>query len=961
MQSSGGGHLLRESAIFQELSLYKIIKADGKNIITHMDGSVSAIIRLRGRNPTAFVEQDFERIFSVIKRAIDNLHEGVNIQLLTTRSRNKNVVDPTKLPTYLAPRADLFNRYSENFRVFDQEIYLSVLVFHPKKSSVNLIRDFIKQFGTEDKRLENLEKAMVGIEDRVDLLLQTCESLINSFDSAGFAGLMLDSKQDYYDLIQRFTRPGKSQNGSIEIDDRSESPRQVLFSGVRATTRKQDFALDNHFHRVYSLDRVPKDYLYGRTVDVLKNIPYEYLYSITFKKLSHTETLNKFKMKLFEKRVNTGKNENAVVEDKFVEAEAKRVEQEYDLFAYGSGVGIAASVNLVLRISNEVLESEAESIGKTPSEFIRKLDTQLSRDLFPRFGNSDWVAEDNTQWLTFNKLIPGFSEVCSDVLKTSFLSSDNIPYFFSIWDKKRDIPHDGTNHFYDEQGNFVTFNLLDPNLPAWNYSISGQTGSGKSVLVNTILTMQFAEAAKRKKPVVCIIDASGDVGSYTKIVKLAGGEFINLSSVKKPHIQMFEINPNDSMPTPDKVKQISKELFKRGIGKNEDDLEIQVRNYFLSTFDSGIANMTKLDRYELFQTCFGAIASEELLQLFELKTGECEPFGKSLIMLMGIFEIILSNNAKDVDGFSSFAQDEVQSMILNVYRSTPGRFPTMTDFYNMLVNAVDQSSSTSAQLLSKIYSFTRTQSYPMFDMPTDVDLSNDVILVDMKGLQNDPKLQAIYTLLFSFLFSNKMYTIKDRRKILIRDEAWALMSNERARKYLVEDLRTARKAGFATISVSQFPTDYLRPDPADGRSIIGNMQVQILGKFEQTNIPEIASELGMEPSMASELENLGQVTVRQADGTYRRLYSRFMIKIGREYYILKNELHPFEYILYSSSRDDNAIIDYYLKTIRKFQDLEQVLWHIALKKHIGDEGLYKFLLDSGFVEAAKTVASGSRD
>ena len=40
-----------------------------------------------------------------------------------------------------------------------------------------------------------------------------------------------------------------------------------------------------------------------------------------------------------------------------------------------------------------------------------------------------------------------------------------------------------TNHFLDDNGNSIKFDLLDPNLPAWNYSISGKTGSGMSVLI----------------------------------------------------------------------------------------------------------------------------------------------------------------------------------------------------------------------------------------------------------------------------------------------------------------------------------------------------------------------------------------------------------------------------------------------------------------------------------------------
>jgi|GEM_PF-6541890 len=246
----------------------------------------------------------------------------------------------------------------------------------------------------------------------------------------------------------------------------------------------------------------------------------------------------------------------------------------------------------------------------------------------------------------------------------------------------------------------------------------------------------------------------------------------------------------------------------------------------------------------------------------------------------------------------------------------------------------------------------------MFDMPTDVDLNNDTILVDLKGLQAEPTLQIIYTLLFSELFSNKMYFTRGRRKFVIRDEAWSLMNNDKARKYLVEDLRTARKNGFATITITQLPTDFLFPDRQDGKAILGNTQVHILGKFQSDSIiNDIASELSLTPEMASELKSLGQKKELDADGVYRTVYSRFMLKMGGEIYLLRNMLHPFENILYSSSEEDNAIIDYYLKISKQYTNLEDVLWLISNGGHIGNQGLYRYLVDSGYKNAARIVGS----
>ena len=95
---------------------------------------------------------------------------------------------------------------------------------------------------------------------------------------------------------------------------------------------------------------------------------------------------------------------------------------------------------------------------------------------------------------------------------------------------------------------------------------------------------------------------------------------------------------------------------------------------------------------------------------------------------------------------------------------------------------------------------------------------------------------------FSELFSkNVLY--KGRRKLVVRDEAWSIMQNEKARSYFIEDMRTARKSGFASISVSQFPNRFLSPSESDGRAKLGNTQAFIIGKINEAILPKVAFEL----------------------------------------------------------------------------------------------------------------------
>jgi N-acetylneuraminic acid mutarotase len=142
------------------------------------------------------------------------------------------------------------------------------------------------------------------------------------------------------------------------------------------------------------------------------------------------------------------------------------------------------------------------------------------------------------------------------------------------------------------------------------------------------------------------------------------------------------------------------------------------------------------------------------------------------------------------------------------------------------------------------------------------------------------------------------------------------------------------------------------PDPQDGRAIINNMQVNVFCKFDTASIcQEIGAEYRLSQEMIDEMTKLGVQKDRQGAPTH----SKFMMLIGKQVYILNNYLHPFEYQLYSSSADDNAIIDYYLQEIKLFETLEEVLWYIAEKKHIGDKGLIAYLNNAGATTMAERI------
>jgi len=549
-----------ESPIFDELTIWKIRRTkQNRLVMLHIDGGVSTIIPFQGVNNTAFNENDYENMFKRVKTTLDEIYDtNITIQFVMFRDNNVSDIDVSSLSSYLQPRAQYLKNLAANYQLFENKFYLSIHYANKSHKKVDSLFEKIKKtISNKDSKIDDYTKNMMNLNDRVAEVSRVYDAMIEMIVGMGAEFKVLDKEEDFFNVIERFTRPSKSriENLKIEQDDSQASVRQQLFSGVRASMRRSDFTLDDFYHKVWTLDRAPRDVIYGKSIEAIENVPFEFIYSVSFRLMDQKESLNLFKFRLAEKRMAEGSNDGAIVEDRTLTAETKRISDNYDQFAYGDGRGVSVSCNFVLRAQESYIEKMSQNLHMSRVELLRKFDQDLTKRVFARFGGSEWVNEENTQWILFNQIIPGFSNINSGLLKEMFLTTDNIPYFFAIYDNRRDLIHNGTNHFVDMRGNKVIFELMDPSLPAWNYSISGQTGSGKSVLMNAILTMQLADLAKTgKKPIICILDVGGDRGSYMKFMNLVKGTQINLSGAVKPSIQMLALVPERSLPTPDKKR-----------------------------------------------------------------------------------------------------------------------------------------------------------------------------------------------------------------------------------------------------------------------------------------------------------------------------------------------------------------------------------------------------------------------
>jgi hypothetical protein len=963
MQDSKQNHLDNESPIFEHLTLLKVLKAkNGFNYVFHHGGAVSVVFKFEGINNTSMNEDDYRRVFSNIERVLwaSLPAEEASVQFVARKVKREikddNSADVDNL--LVKNRLKNYQRLVDSNVVFDYELYASVLIHGESVSTFGKIVDVAKSLFSKSKdKAAGKNIAFSNVREKLSKLEEIVKSIETSFDSLGIVMKRIDSQEDLYGLWQEFVRPNRSKFSKVKVSSKNESPRRELFSGVRSKMYRDMFMLDDTITKVYSLDRAPTGMISGGDIyNIFKN-PLEMFYSVTFMKLSKETSKARFENSLWKRKMELSKSEGKAFGDKFAEADLARVDAEYARFASGESFGMVASVNVAINVQKSLLEKQAKLKNTIELDVLRMFESELFLKGFNGFGGSEWTTEEDGKWPVYMKMIPGFGEVSGYVLKTIFMASSDIPYFMPIFSTNNGEEFTGVNGFLDSSGALFPFNIFSDKMEAWNWSISGQTGSGKSVIINTIIAMEYGRYVLNKKknegakpPVICIMDVGGEANSFGKIVKQFGGEIIQLHKVKKPYINLFELDHEIAMPTPKKKEDVMRVVSKYASSFDEKEAEMAIVTFYQNNIEKRFSEFDQEKKEDTVRSLFNVELNPEIEETLKLNPGECEPNADQLNLILSILEVMLSQESKSFNTFDGgqFKKSKVKQVVLDTYRSVSSRFPYLSD----MVESVKGNPTEVGELFVELMNdWTRNGTYPMFDMDTDVDLKNDIILVDFKGIDQDPQLEIIYTLLFSRVFSKKMYSAKDQRRLLIRDEAWKVLQNNAAREYFISDLRTARKHKYATITSSQTLVEYLRPDPELGRVAIGQMQGHIIGKYQRANVGDLSSIIGVKPEIADVIPDLGTAWVMG-----KPEYSRFAVKVDNRYSILDNRLHPFEYWSYSSSADDNFILDHYSKKIgSKFVDIEDVIEFVSSGKHKGDEELIKKLIDSGKNEVAKKL------
>ncbi len=381
---------------------------------------------------------------------------------------------------------------------------------------------------------------------------------------------------------------------------------------------------------------------------------------------------------------------------------------------------------------------------------------------------------------------------------------------------------------------FTNIDLFDPKATNWNTAVVGASGSGKTFTVQMLLSDAMADGGLD----LIIIDKKGD---YTPLVTLAQGAVIPIAP---------------------------------GAG---------VR-----------------------------------LNMFDLPAGETEPSEEKLSFLQRVFHI-LKSGAPDDELFlkEQLWMEAVRTAYQAALERTPGedtfhlgRPVTLSDVLNTLPNLSKLSSRAigaeekilARKLAVELGVWTQGAMGRFLDGQTTVKMGdNPVIYFDIAGFDafDDPRVTALgITLIAQLIYARLNNSPRDRKKIIIFDEAHAVFKIEASAALVVDLYRRARSYGAGIWTITQSIADYQGPYV---RGVLDSTSI-----FMVLRIPEQESlaveTLGLPSSVAEYL-----MTLERRSGEWSELLYVLRGEDSRlRGDILRVAPTPLDYWAFTSSASDVA-------------------------------------------------------
>lgn len=137
----------------------------------------------------------------------------------------------------------------------------------------------------------------------------------------------------------------------------------------------------------------------------------------------------------------------------------------------------------------------------------------------------------------------------------------------------------------------------------------------------------------------------------------------------------------------------------------------------------------------------------------------------------------------------------------------PKKMPTLLDFQRKL-----KERENCEELTQLLVPFIRGNSLGIFDCESKITLNEDIISFDMSEIKDEfTKLYASFVIL-TWVWQKFVLKNKEKRKIIVCDEAWLFFKYQESAEFLVNVARRGRKYNVPLFICSQFIDEFLNSE-----------------------------------------------------------------------------------------------------------------------------------------------------
>lgn len=183
-------------------------------------------------------------------------------------------------------------------------------------------------------------------------------------------------------------------------------------------------------------------------------------------------------------------------------------------------------------------------------------------------------------------------------------------------------------------------------------------------------------------------------------------------------------------------------------------------------------------------------------------------------------------------------------------------YVTLSDLHR-IINAYPDGG---AEVAARMKPYTRGQLYGQwFDGPTTIDLNSRMVCFDMKGTSREKRLmQALAPMVVNYVYDIIMAN-RSKPKMLIMDEMWSFISQERIMGFIVEAWKTFRKENTLVVGISQSLAGDIASNTYVANAVVQNTETWfLLAQGKEVDAKAAADLLGLTEGQTDLLQNLQQ-------------------------------------------------------------------------------------------------------